>query len=101
MSPAAPSSANRGTCPRQQEKGGPIPKLDEKDVRQHVMAQLAWMMGSTAKSITKSYVSVVQASDMTIEMAWPLVKVIAERMHAEGLVYATPQDDDLFLLLRK
>ena len=35
------------------------------------------------------------------EVAWPEVKGIVERMHAEGLVHATPQDDDLFLLLRK
>ncbi len=79
----------------------PTPKLNEKDVRQHVMAQLAWMMGSTTRAITKSYIGVLKASKITHEIAWPQVKVIAERMHAEGLIHATPQDDDLFLLLRK
>jgi len=77
------------------------PKLNEKDVRQHVMAQLAWMMGSTTKAITKSYIGVLKTSNITHEIAWPQVKEIAERMHAEGLIHATPQDDDLFLLLRK
>ncbi len=77
------------------------PKLDEKDVRQHVMAQLAWMMGSTTRAITRSYIGVLKTSNTTQELAWPQVKVIAERMHAEGLIHATPQDDDLFLLLRK
>jgi len=79
----------------------PTPKLNEKDVRQHVMAQLAWMMGSTTKAITKSYIGVLKTSNITHEIAWPQVKVIAEQMHAEGLIHATPQDDDLFLLLRK
>ena len=87
--------------PVPEDEHGRTPKLNEKDVRQHVMAQLAWMMGSTTKAITKSYIGVLKASKITHEIAWPQVKVIAERMHAEGLIHATPQDDDLFLLLRK
>ena len=83
------------------DQQAPTPKLNEKDVRQHVMAQLAWMMGSTTRAITKSYIGVLKASKITHEIAWPQIKVIAERMHAEGLIHATPQDDDLFLLLRK
>ena len=76
-------------------------KLDEKDVKQFVMAQLAWQMGSTAHALAKGYVAVMPAPKVGPEVAWPEVKGIAERMHAEGLVHATPQDDDLFLLLRK
>jgi hypothetical protein len=75
--------------------------LDEKDVRQYVMAQLAWMMGSTAQAIAKSYIVVKKDSRLTYEAAWPQVKTIAGLMHGEGLIHATPQDDDLFLLLRK
>ena len=78
-----------------------VVKLDEKDVRQYVMAQLAWMMGSMAQSIARGYVGVMKGSRTTFEAAWPQVKAIAGRMHVEGLVHATPQDDDLFLLLRK
>jgi hypothetical protein len=75
--------------------------LDEKGVRQYVMAQLAWMMGSTGQAVTKGYVGVMPAPKLTPEAAWPQVKAIVERMHVEGLVHATPQDNDLFLLLRK
>jgi hypothetical protein len=75
--------------------------LDEKDVRQYVMAQLAWMMGSTAQAIAKGYVAAMKGARVTYEAAWPQVKAIAEGMHAEGLVHATPHDEDLFLLLRK
>ena len=75
--------------------------LEEKDVRQYVMAQLAWMMGTTALAIAKGYVVVMKAPKVTQEAAWPQVKAIAETMHKEGLVHATPHDDDLFLLLRK
>lgn len=75
--------------------------LDVKDVRQYVVAQLAWQMGSTARAITKGYVGIMPAPKVTLELAWPQIKAIAERMHAEELVYATPQDNDLFLLLRK
>jgi hypothetical protein len=76
-------------------------KVDAKAVRQHIMAQLAWMMGSTAMAVTKSYVEITKVVALTQEIAWPQVKVIAEQMHAEGLIHATPHDDDLFLLLRK
>ena len=75
--------------------------LDEADVRQYVSAQLAWMMGSTATAIAKGYVGASRGPKLTFEAAWPGVKAVAGRMHAEGLVHATPQDDDLFLLLRK
>jgi hypothetical protein len=82
-------------------KVGKTVKLNEKDVRQFVMAHLAWQMGSTAHALAKGYVAVMPAPKVAPEVAWPEVKGIAERMHAEGLVHATPQDDDLFLLLRK
>jgi hypothetical protein len=75
-------------------------QLDEKDVRQYVMAQLAWMMGSTTQAIAKGYVGVMKPPKVTHEVAWLQIKAIAGKMHAEGLIHATPQDDDLLLLLR-
>jgi hypothetical protein len=75
--------------------------LDENDVRQYVMAQLAWMMGSTAQAIARSYVGSMPALRVSPEEAWPQVKAIAGRMHTEGLVHAQPLDNDLYLLLRK
>src|SRR5207253_2917071 len=41
-------------------KPQPVVGLDEKDVRQYVMAQLAWMMGSTAQAIAKGYVGAMK-----------------------------------------
>jgi hypothetical protein len=75
-------------------------ELDEKDVRQYVMAQLAWMTGSTAHALAKGYVEVMRGHKVAHEAAWPQLKAIVGRMHAEGLVHATPQDEDLYLLLR-
>lgn len=79
----------------------PKPPLDEKDLEQYIMAQLAWMMGSTTQAIAKGYVEVMKGTKVTYEVAWPQVKMVAGKLHARGLVHATPQDDDLFLLLRK
>jgi hypothetical protein len=78
-----------------------LSQLDEKDVRQYVMAQLAWMMGSTASAIAKGYVAVTKTVKISEAEAWLQVKTIVEQMHKEELIYATPQDDDLFLLKRK
>lgn len=79
----------------------PDPRLDEPDVRQFVMAQLAWMMGSTAAALSKGYVEVMKAPKVEQPAAWPQVKAIVSKMHTEGLVHATPQDDDLFVLVRR
>jgi len=90
-----------------EERPGPVditpasPELDEDDVRRYVMAQLAWMMGTTAHALAKGYIQVMPAPRTTLERAWPQVKAIAERMHGEDLVHAQPLDDDLYLLLRK
>lgn len=83
---------------------GPPPsraQLDEDDVRRYVMAQLAWMMGTTTHALAKGYVQIMPVPRTTLEAAWPQVKAIAERMHGEELIHAQPLDDDLFLLLRK
>jgi hypothetical protein len=76
-------------------------ELNEKDVRQHVMAQLAFIMGSTSRALAKGYVAVMKDPKVEFEAAWPQFRAIVERMHREGLIHATPQDDDLFLLLKK
>jgi hypothetical protein len=77
------------------------PEVDEKDVQPFVMAQLAWKMGANAQALAKAYVSAVKGRKLEFEAAWPQFRAIVERMHKEGLIHATPQDDDLFLLLRK
>ena len=65
------------------------------------MAQLAWRMGSTAQALAKGFVEEMPEPKATVDEVWPQFKAIAGGMHAEGLVHATPHDNDLFLLLRK
>ncbi len=65
------------------------------------MAQLAWRMGSTAHAMAKGYAEELPEPRSAVDDVWTQFKAIAGRMHGEGLVHATPHDDDLFLLLRK
>ncbi len=82
----------------------PVPPLsrplDEKEVRQHVMAQLAWRLGMTSHEVAKGFVKGRPHLEAAFEAALGQVKEIASRMHDEGLIYATPNDDDLFLQRR-
>jgi hypothetical protein len=77
------------------------PLLDEPRVRQFIMAQLALRMGLMAQTIARGFVEEMTPPRPAHDRAWQQLKEIAGRMHAEGLVHATPQDDDLFLLMRK
>jgi hypothetical protein len=76
-------------------------KFDESHVRQFIMAQLAWRMGSMAQALAKGYVAERAEPKPTVDQVWARFKEIAGAMHGEGLVHATPHDNDLFLLLRK
>jgi hypothetical protein len=79
----------------------PPPPLDKDRVRQYIMAQLAWRMGSTAQALARGFAEEMPEPRATRDEAWAQFKVIAGAMHAEGLIHATPHDNDLFLLLRK
>ncbi len=76
-------------------------KLEEPHVRQFIMAQLAWRMGSMAQALAGGYVAELTEPRPTVDQVWAQFKEIAGAMHGEGLVHATPHDNDLFLLLRK
>ncbi len=75
--------------------------IEVERVRQYIMAQLAWRMGSTAQALARGFVEEMPDPRATPDEAWAQLKVIAGAMHAEGLLHATPHDNDLFLLLRK
>jgi hypothetical protein len=75
--------------------------LELMDVRQYIMAQLAWRMGSTAQALAKGFIENMPEPKPMTKDGWLEFKVIAEAMHVEGLVHATPQDNDLYLLLKK
>jgi hypothetical protein len=75
--------------------------LDEPRVRQYIMAQLAWRMGSTAQALAKGFVEELTEPKASPDEVWTQFKAIAGTMHNQGLLHATPHDNDLFLLLRK
>jgi hypothetical protein len=77
------------------------PQLEAERVRQYIMAQLAWRMGSTAHALAKGFAEELKKPKATIDEVWIQFKAVAGVMHAEGLIHATPHDNDLFLLLRK
>ncbi len=79
----------------------PSVTLEVDRVRQYIMAQLAWRMGSTVQALAKGFLAEMAEPKRTADEVWAQFKVIARGMHTEGLVHATPHDNDLFLLLRK
>ena len=91
-----------------EEPPGPVVEiegveLDEHHVRQYIMAQLAWRMGLDGARLAKGYRRGHAGTEGDLEeRCGPQIKTIVER-HArrEGLVHATPYDNDLYLLLRK
>ena len=64
--PAAPAAADRGAAAGRAVEQPTVVALDEKDVRQYIMAQLAWQMGSTAQAIAKGYVEAMPAPKVTL-----------------------------------
>jgi hypothetical protein len=81
--------------------GSTATEVDVDGVRQYIMAQLAWRMGSTAEALARGFVEESPEPRASVEAIWARFKEIAGQMHGEGLVHATPHDNDLFLLLRK
>src|SRR5262249_5861171 len=79
----------------------PSRRLKVELVRQYIMAQLAWRMGSMAQALARGFIEEMSEPKASVEEAWTQFKEIARGMHAEGLVHATPHDNDLFLLMRK
>jgi hypothetical protein len=79
----------------------PSMPTDEGRVRQYIMAQLAWRMGSMVQALARGFRDEMPEPRAAIDEVWLQFKAIAGRMHAEGLIHATPHDNDLFLLLRK
>jgi hypothetical protein len=76
-------------------------QLQIEPVRQYIMAQLAWRMGSTAQALAKGFIEQMPEPNASLDHVAAQFKEIARGMHTDGLVHATPHDNDLFLLLRK
>ena len=75
--------------------------LDEERVRQYIMAQLAWRMGSTAQAIAKGFVE--EMPEPQGDVRGGLAPVQGDRRGAcTPRAWSTPRrtTNDLFLLLR-
>lgn len=77
---------------------GPVIPVDL--AQQYIMAQLSWRLGMNAKEITRGFLKQHPEPVVPEPTAWGQVKVVAQGLHTEGKIYATPHEDDLFLQLR-
>jgi hypothetical protein len=77
------------------------PVFDERRAREHIMGELSWRLGLFARELAKTFASRERFDGAGADHVWARLKDIARRLHDEGNVYATAQDDDLFLQLRK
>ncbi len=83
---------------------GTTSKLDEQDVRQFIMAQLALMPGASSYELAVKYVDYLKTTKrplLDLTACKPLLEGVARGLHQAGLVNVTPSDDGLFLLPRR
>ncbi|MEJ7637036.1 MAG: hypothetical protein WKF75_03350 [Singulisphaera sp.] len=78
----------------------PAETLVEIEMRQYIMAQLSWRLGMSAREVTGGYIDTPPAMKIPFDEAFAQVKCIANQMHIDGLIHATPNEDDLFLQCR-
>lgn len=75
-------------------------QLDQDHAQNFILAQLSLQVGMAAIELTKKYLATHPELAFTFDTCLPQIKVIAERMHTEGLLKVTPWENDLFLTLR-
>lgn len=75
------------------------PTIDESGARQYIVAQLALIMGTTDLALAKSYIKSVPGLKLELDQTRSEFRRIIERLHAEGKVYATPTEGDLYVQL--
>lgn len=68
-------------------------------IRRHIMGELTWALGMTAREMAQIVVDRTEQSPDRVESIWVIVKSVAEAMHTQGQIFASAQDDDLFLQL--
>lgn len=94
--PAAPAPQPDAVAPP--PSNGLVP--DEKDTREFIMGRLAITMGTSSRELAvqfQDYLRHRQVDQALTECkAW--LEEVARKMHAEGLVHATPFDDNLSLM---
>jgi hypothetical protein len=71
--------------------------LDDDTVQTLIAGYLSWRVGASAKEVAGNIAEVHGVADAEALLAQ--VIRIADGMHRKGLVVATPQDEDRYLLL--
>ncbi|HXG11817.1 MAG TPA: ATP-binding protein [Gemmataceae bacterium] len=73
---------------------------DEKDLREFIMGRLAIMMGASSHELAVQYQDYLRRKQVELEL--PVCKArleeVARKMHQDGLLHATPFDDNLSLM---
>jgi hypothetical protein len=82
------------------DKNGFVP--DSQDLRQFIMARLAITMGASSQEMAVKYQEYLQHKELPCDSGRcrTLLEEVAQQLHAEGKLNATPHDDGLFLLLK-
>jgi hypothetical protein len=74
--------------------------INELRVREVIMAELSWRMGLTTRELTDIFIQ-REKLPVSCDVVWEQIKSVAAALHGDGLIHATAQDDDLFLLYKK
>jgi hypothetical protein len=86
--PAVGGAAGSETCAERDES------------RQFILAQLSLKMGATTRELAARYVADHGDSALEPESCRRRLEEVARQMHGEGILQATPLDDQLYLLLK-
>ena len=68
-------------------------------MRAQIRGELAMALSMTAREMATIIVARTSQNDEVFPRIWTMVKVVAEQMHRENLLFVTAQDDDLYLQL--
>lgn len=87
--------------PKESPPSPALPRIDENDLKSFIKAQLALTQGSSSTELSHRYLSYSKFGDsITIDTVKLELERVAEGMHKDKLIQATPMEDQLFLLNR-
>ncbi len=78
-----------------------IDKQREREIRERIGHELRWRLGMTAREMTQIIIEREEMSQAQASGLFESVKHVAEKLHADGVIFATAEDDDLYLQLGK
>jgi hypothetical protein len=73
----------------------------EAKIRERIEHELRWRLGLTAREMTQIIIEREKLSTAKAQGLFEMVKLVAQKIHADGTIFAVAEDDDLYLQLRK